>query len=642
MEIINLGFLAHVDAGKTTTTEQLLYKSGGIKNAGSIENKNTQTDWLPIERERGISVKASSAIIMHNEMKINLIDTPGHMDFVGEVERSLSALDAVVLIISAKEGIQAQTEVLWRAVKSLSLPVLIFVNKIDRDGCDLNEILNELSKKLSKNIIPLNFAENEGTKEVKVRKNDFSEENLLLIAENDEKIAEMYFSGENIPKGLLLSSLKAQTEKRILFPLVFGSAALGEGIDLLLDIITTMLPKALNNDEAAPSGTVFKIEHSKTMGKIAHIRLFEGNIKNRDTIKIIRGRDELTEKITQIRSINGSKHDDTGILRSGDIAAVFGLSNAKTGDIIGELTNRLNCNITSPLFSVQVNCDNKTELLKAVRELSDEDPFLDYEWEPSERELWIKIMGAIQLEILTYLFKERYNLDVTFTPPSVIYKETPSKTAIGYERYTMPKPCWAVVELLLEPLKRGSGFLYESKVSNNDIFIRYQNHIEAVLPEALKQGMYNWEVTDLKITLTGGEHHIMHTHPMDFFLATPVAVMDGLRNAETTLLEPILKMDIIADEAFSGKIIGDILSMRGEFDNPVISSGNVYFEAHVPVAGSMGYPTDFSSMTGGKGSIKTRFSHYKECDVSLGKIAKRRGVNPLDRAKWILYKRNVL
>jgi len=246
------------------------------------------------------------------------------------------------------------------------------------------------------------------------------------------------------------------------------------------------------------------------------------------------------------------------------------------------------------------------------------------------------------LEILEYLLLERYGMAVQFSAPSVIYKETVAAQGIGHESYTMPKPCWAILTLQADPLPRGSGFQYKSATHKSVLQDRYQNHIEIATAEAVKQGRLGWEATDLLFTLIDGESHIFHTHPMDFFLATPIAVMRALVNAGPVLLEPLVKLRLTAAEDLSGKLIGDIIKMRGEFDSPAIKDGKLEMEAIVPVATSMDYSIRFSSLTSGRGIIKSDFYGYVECPLELGATAKRRGIDPLDRDKWILYKRGAL
>lgn len=411
----------------------------------------------------------------------------------------------------------------------------------------------------------------------------------------------------------------------------------------LLEGIVAYLPVAPRQDEGPLSGVVYKMEHDPLMGKAVHVRLFSGVIKNRDIVPVLGA--EQTQKITQIRRFYGPKSVDIGEIHSGEIGAIYGLSQIKTGDVIGNIPLHRDCKLAVPLLMVQAYAASEEELPAlnaALQELSEEDPLLELEWIPESREMHLRITGMIQLEILTELILERYHLAVTFSPPTVIYKETPCTAAEGLEVYTMPKPCWAVVKLLVEPLPRGSGIVFESVIKEKELPYRYQNHVEACLPGALKQGPLGWEVTDAKFTLIGGEYHHVHTHPLDFFVATPVAVQQALVNSKTTLLEPMSRVTLSADESFLGRVIRDMVHMRGSFDTPRIHKGQFTLEAVVPVATSLEYPIDFRSMTSGKGAYASSFCGYEECPLELGKTAPRRGVNPLDRAKWILYARSAM
>ncbi|MCL2421481.1 MAG: TetM/TetW/TetO/TetS family tetracycline resistance ribosomal protection protein [Defluviitaleaceae bacterium] len=645
MQLINLGILAHVDAGKTTTVEQMLYLSGVLRAFGSVDKGNTQTDFLAVERERGISVTSASVTLEMDGTKINIIDTPGHMDFTGEVERALSALDGVILVVSAAEGIQSQTERFWKALREMKLPSIIFLNKLDRSGCNPAAILQALQAEFSPKIIPINHYQNAGGTDVSVDKKMLSEDSILELCENDDDLAAEYLDAGALHPDKIEASLIRQTGACLAFPLVYGAAALSVGVTDLMKAIQTYLPKKPLLSEGEPAGIVYKIEHDKSAGKIAHVRMYEGTLRNRDMVAIHRpGVESFQEKITQIRKVSGSKREDVGLVCGNEIAAICGMTGVRAGDMVGRLLERRNIRLSEPLFSVQLYGPEgkESQLLQAISELSDEDPLMDYSWNLAKRELVIRIMGKIQLEILEYLLLERYGMAVTFSTPSVIYKETPATRGIGLESYTMPKPCWAVVKLQVEPLPRGSGYQYESVIKDKTLKYRYQNHVEIAVPEALKQGRLGWEVIDLKVTLIdGGDHHV-HTHPMDFFLATPIAVMKALHNAGSTLLEPLVKLRLSADESFSGKLIGDILGMRGEFDSPVMADGKVEIEAIVPVASSMDYSVQFSSLTSGRGVIKSDFYGYKECPLELGAISKRRGIDPLDRDKWILYKRGAL
>ena len=645
MRVINLGILAHVDAGKTTTVEQMLYMSGNLRSLGSVDKGSTQTDFLAVERERGISVFSASVDLEIEKLRIRIIDTPGHMDFTGEVERSLSILDGAVLLVSAAEGIQSQTERFWKVLRQLNIPTIIFLNKIDRAGCNPEAVLDTLCSEFSPAIIAINRCKKPGEAEVSVEPCTFSEDTIFKLCENDKSLAERFLNEEDLSEQEIQSSFARQVGEALLFPLVYGASITGLGISELREAIMAYLPSNPLLAEGEPQGIVYKIEHDKNLGKVAHIRLYKGSLSKRDLVTLHRANAEsFQEKITQIFKVSGSRREDIAKICGNEVAAVCGMAAAKVGDMVGQLHERKNIRMAEPLFTVQVYGEKgkERELLQAISELSDEDPLMSYAWNPDLREVLIHIMGKIQLEILAYLLLERYGLSVSFSLPSVIYKESPQKLGIGLERYTMPKPCWAIVKLQVEPLKRGSAYVYESKIGDSVLQRSYRNHIETAVQDALKQGRLGWEVTDLKVSLLDGESHIFHTHPLDFFLATPIALMKALDNAGSTLLEPLVKLKLTADEEFTGKLIGNILEMRGEFDSPHISKGKVEMEAIVPLSSSMDYPIQFSSLTAGRGTISSDFYAYKECPLELGSTAARRGIDPLDRDKWILHKRGAL
>jgi len=282
------------------------------------------------------------------------------------------------------------------------------------------------------------------------------------------------------------------------------------------------------------------------------------------------------------------------------------------------------------------------QLVAALQELADEDPLLELQWHQQERELHIKIMGPIQLEVLTHLLYGRFGLQVKFGSPSVIYKETPSSAGFGYVAYTMPKPCWAILKFWIEPGPRGSGLQYASRVKPEDLLYSYQNEVARRVPEALAQGLLGWEVMDLKVTLVEGQHHVWHTHPLDFVLATPMGIMNGLAQTKTTLLEPYVQFRISAPEEVSGKLLNELNLMRASFDYPVIAGERFTVEGVIPVASSMDFPVKLNTITGGRGTFTTRFDGYRECPPGVEVTRTRRGVDPLDTSKYILSMRSAL
>lgn len=658
----NIGILAHVDSGKTTLTEQLLYLSGAIRHAGSVDAGTTATDTLSVEKQRGISVRAAAASTEWNGVTVNIIDTPGHIDFAGEVERALSALDYAVVIISAVEGVRAHTENILRSLDTAKLPRMIFINKIDRAGSDTNSVISELKQISSQTHLVLSQTENEGEETASVKTiqgEDFALSATETLADICDEAADVFLNESLLSESRAKELVREKIADCELTPVVFGSAKYSTGIKEFADALTEFMPSSERRATDKLCGIIFKTEHDKTLGKISHIRLFGGEIANRDEVEIylpekkiavdsdaveIEKKPPVKEKITQIKKFCGAKQTDSGIVRSGDIAAICGLPSAKTGHFIGSLAVSESAKLVNPFLRVKVTpSDNDPlripALAQALSELSDEEPYIDAKWENGQKEITINTTGRIQLEVLGNLLNERYGIQADFSPPTVIYKETPAGSGYARARYTMPKPCWAVVEFLFEPMPRGYGVSYHGKLPSNQCFYRYQSHIRTSFNTCLEQGLYGWEVTDFKCTLVGGEHHNIHTHPLDFFVCTPMAFMNGLSEIGSTILEPLLKIRITAPEDLSGKIFSEIIKMGGEYDSPVIHSQIVTLEAIVPVATSMDFPSKLAVISSGKAVLSQSFYGYRECRDGLDHINPRRGVNPLDRSKWILFAR---
>jgi small GTP-binding protein len=661
----NVGIFAHVDAGKTTTTEHLLYESGRIRALGSVDRGTAQTDWLDVERERGISVRAATTMFSWKDVSVNVVDTPGHVDFLSEVERSLRVMDGAVLIVSAVEGVQAQTELIWHALRKLAIPTVIYVNKMDRVGADAERVLEDIRKHLTPKVAAVQLRN--GSEECFEGAFDLWSTRLLpealkhepafqaaqadlveTLAQTDEILLDRYLANGMPHNAEDLAAWKRELQllahRCELFPVLYGSSSKGIGITALLDGIIDYLP-APGGDSSAPlSGVVFKIERDKTMGRMAFVRLYRGTIRNRDTIRNTTR--DLDEKVTQIRKIDGRKSEDVGLLEAGDIAAVCGMQHVRIGDVLGSDEGiPEEARLAVPLLTVQVHWANEQEyplVVAALQELADEDPLLDLQWLQEERELHLKVMGPIQLEILTRLLESRFGLRVTFGQPSVIYKETLCGPGEGFVAYTMPKPCWAILRFKMEPLPRGSGLLYDAQVRAEDLLPQYQNEVARRVPDALQQGMLGWEVVDLRVTLVEGQHHVWHTHPLDFVVATPMGIMDGLNRIGTKLLEPMLQFRLTVPEEFGGKVMNDLVLMRAAFEAPLLHGDRMTIHGRVPVATSLEYAVKAGSLTKGRASFSTFFDGYEECPADVKAERQRRGVNPLDTAKYILSTRNAL
>lgn len=654
------GLLAHVDAGKTTITEQLLLLGGNIRSAGSVDQGTAQTDWMDVERRRGISVKNACAEVPYKDSVIQIVDTPGHVDFAAEVARSLQALDGAILVISGAEGVQAHTRTIFQALERMKIPTIFAVNKVDRAGFDMDALTYQIGKRLTDRFICLQKVENPACEDCRIvpendlddRKDSAAEQIagdiFEKLAEVDEELGELYLEERKPDRTLLLKKLREYSGTGEIYPVVFLNAKQGKGVRQLADAILEYLPDGFENDSGALQGIVFQVSHDPVMGKAAHIRLFGGKLTSRNFVPIAGQQPEEWEKATQIRKIQGGRFLDTGEMKAGEIAAVYGLSKCRAGDVIGKEGDgdlpgldrkRENLLKIEPLLMVQVvpkDMQKETELSAALTQLSDEDPFLFYERNPLTGQMYLRVMGMVQIEILEELLQSSFGLETSFLPPSVIYKEKPAHEAVGKEVYTMPKPCWAVVELKVEPLPAGSGIVFESLLKEKELPYRYQNHIRQSLMDTVSQGIYGWEVTDAKFTLVGGQSHHVHTHPLDFFVATPVAVLRALTESESMLMEPYVKISLSAAEQFMGKVMGHIVNMRGEFEAPIIEDGMFFLEAVVPLRDSMEYPVTFRSLTSGQGSYNMELDSYRPCEKGFLETLPRRGVNPLDHAKWIL------
>ncbi len=633
--IRNIGIFAHVDAGKTTLSEQLLSHTGAIRSIGSVDSGTAHTDNLPVERRRGISVKATCVSFCYQDVQINLIDTPGHVDFSAEVERSLWALDGAVLVICAVEGVQPQTEVLFEAMLKQQIPVLFFINKTDRENANVPQVLAQIRRLLTSTaVIPSDTAAV-----------------CELICDNEDDLMERYLNGESFSTEFLDERLRKLTCSNRAFPTLCGSALKDDGIKELLDGIVNYLPEP--KQEKNLCGVVFAAQQDKNLGRGVWVRLYGGSLETREIVTFNGDLDPLTgdpkptqTKITQIHDTNLSP---TGRLSCGEIGVIYGLGDVPIGQVLGDI-NRLDRRIEAgrlraPLITVQVipsKPDQMQELRRACEILSGEDPLLQVQYVRMLNELHLRVMGTIQLEIIEELLQTRFGLSVTFGTPAIIYKETVSAPCVGFVAYTMPKPCWAVLKFEIEPAERGSGVTFSSEVPVKKIMARYQHQVEQAIPLALNQGRLGWQVTDVNIKLVDGEHHLVHTHPLDFIVATPMAIQDGLQRGGSTLLEPILAARFILPTEHVGRVMSDVNAMRGEVVDTVHDGDRVILNALIPVQSSLDYSITLAAFTSGRGTMSVKLHGYRECPLELGATAKRRSVNPLDMSKYILAARSAL
>lgn len=646
--ILTIGILAHVDAGKTSITESLLHLSGATKTLGSVDKGSAITDGLSMEKSRGISIKSSAVTFNWQDTTFQLVDTSGHIDFSAEVDRSLSILDAVILVVSAKEGVQAHTLNLWESLIERKLPVLVFFNKIDRAGVDIEDVFQDFQDSLDAKLFALNYPDINDPDNPKVL--PFTECSNLLettiidrslenLAEQDEEFLESYLEGNISELDKILLKAKQKIQPESLYGAVFGSAKLGIGIEELLDNLTNLIPESISTLEA--SAKVFKVNFDPKKGRLAHLKMFGGHLKSKD---VIRSQQLETQvKINQIFKPYLGDLIQVSELKQGEIGVVSTSEIVLAGDVLGEekYNDHFN-NIGQAILGVQVKAKEDKDYQKlgeALEILNIEDPTLDFKWFKEDHEFHLKILGPIQTEVLKENLLERWGIDAEFLKPKVIYKETPSSSAEGYVRYWMPKPCWAIMTFLIEPGHQGSGVTFTSKVRTSDISNKYLNEVKRAIPWSLKQGIKGYEVTDLSITLIEGSEHTVHSNPGDFLLATPMGILRGLENAGTDLLEPMYAFEIKANQDLLGPISSDLNQMHAQIGAPRFEHDYFILSGRVAVAEAMDYSIQFNATTSGKGRLKLSLDGYEKTATTEDKIRGFKGVSPLDESQWILHMR---
>lgn len=649
MKKINIGIVAHVDAGKTTVTENLLYCGGVIKEVGRVDSGNTQTDSMALERKRGISIKSSPTSFNWNEVKINIIDTPGHVDFISEVERSLSVLDGAILVVSAKEGVQSQTRVLFDTLKALKIPTIIFINKIDRIGVNLEKLIKEIKTALSNKIVSLQAVNNEGSKNVSLRKifekKIIDEDIIDTLSELDDDILESYISNQRISKEVIEEKIAYYTKKGDLYPVLYGSALMSIGIEELLDAISKQLPLSDGNANEDLSGVVFKIQRGSSNDKRVYIRLFQGEIALRDTIEI--ENKNTLEKVKRINIIENGKLIEASKISAGDIGVLYGLKDLQINDIIGSQCNEFKAiSIARPTMTTRVlptNKDESNNLFTALTQLTEEDPLLELSAHGMENEIHINLFGEIQMEILKSLLKDDFDIDVEFMDTTTIYKETPKGVGSAVAHiYKKGNPFSAGVGIKVEPIGRGKGLEYVTEVSFGSLEKPFQNAVKEAVIKTCKQGLLGWEVTDIKVTFNFSQYCSVNSTPADFRNLTPMVLMEAVNNARTELLEPYYSFELKIPEAVSGKAMSDLEKMRAIFDETIIKDNEFIVKGIVPIDTSKNYNLKLASYTEGKGVFYTKLFGYKKDLLGLGKSRKKTMVDPLNKELYLMHKLNVI
>ena len=587
MKRVVIGILAHVDAGKTTLSESMLYLTGEIRSAGRVDHGDAFLDNYELERERGITIFAKQAGLKFGDMEVTLLDTPGHVDFGAEMERTLQVLDYAILVISGTDGVQSHTETLWKLLKSYNIPTYLFVNKMDITNLSREELISNLRKNLSEGIV------------------DF--ENIEAVYEdmavNDEEALEKYLDASV----LSTEDISRLVHERKVFPCFFGSALKMSGVEEMIQNIEkyTVPPEYDNSGEV--SARIYKISRDEQGTRLTWLKVTNGSIKVKDEIE--------HEKINQIRIYSGAGYKTADHADVGEVCAVTGLTKTYAGQGVG--SEKQNETVyMQPVLDYVIEAEDCADLhgfyLK-LKQLEEEEPMLHIVWNESHKEILARLMGEVQLEVLKRLIHDRFKVNVTFGEGSIVYRETICDTVEGVGHFE-PLKHYAEVHLIMEPLERGSGIEVESTCSEDVLDRNWQRLIITHLLEKQHIGVLTGsEITDVKITLVAGKAHIKHTEGGDFRQATYRAVRQGLKSAKSVLLEPYysFKLDVPSDNL--GRALNDIQAMDGKFDAPDIHDGRAVICGSAPVSLMQGYMREVMSYTKGAGRLSVSFKGYDIC-----------------------------
>ncbi len=627
--VLTLGIFAHANAGKTTITEHLLYHTNVIERIGRVDTGNTVTDNMKVEKERGITVRDSIVSFELDDKTIQLIDTPGHVDFSAEVERAINVLDGAVLVISGVEGLEAQTYTIWRALQEKNVPVIIFINKMDRQGADYNRVIAELQNNLKVPTLTLKYVrKNEnGSLSIDVSKVAEVIEEVSIV---DDEVLEKYINGQEINGDWLAEKICNLTHSCKLFPVIGGSALIDVGVDDLVEAISRYIPTTVKKIDSDLSAYVFMIRVDEN-GKNAYVKVLNGKIENRD---IVQTSEEKTEKIKNLSIANGTKMLSVDKVYSGDIAVINGLD-VKCGQIIGNKQGfDKYISFVKPLLTMEINPQKKEDtidLMRALKILNEEDPYLNVRYNERTNSIFCSLMGEVQSQIVKTLLEERFGLKVNIENPLIIHKEIPTAVSKAKATYTTVSG----IELEVTPLERGAGFRYVSKVSTDFLHLKYQRQVERLINYYSKQGLNGWELTDMEVALVDGQFDSMGSDPMHFNIITPLALFRCLKQSKMKLLEPILKYIITLPEKDLSSVIKLLSSKNSIYEVTNHFEKIITLEGEAPASNMMSFPLELSMATSGRGTYTSYVSKYdisKNQDAQIEYI----GADPRNETTFVI------
>ena len=599
-----LGILSHVDAGKTTLSEALLYESGAIRKLGRVDRRDAFLDTHALERQRGITIFAKQARFQWEDWQITLLDTPGHVDFSPETERTLPVLDCAILLVSGADGVQGHTETLWKLLARAGVPTFVFVNKMDQPGVEKAALLEGLRGRLS-----------EACVDFTLRGEEFCE----ALATSNETLLEAYLQTGALEE----AEIARLVGQRKVFPVYFGSALRLEGVRELLDGLTRYVPQRAWGE--AFGAKVFKITRDAQGNRLTHMKITGGALKVRAPISY----DGLEEKVAQIRLYSGEKCETVPEAEAGTICAVTGLTQTRPGQGLGCEPDAA-LPVLEPVLSYRLRLPEGSNLLEALarlRQLEEEEPTLRVAWEEASEEIHVQLMGEVQIEVIASLLRERFGLDARFEDGTILYRETIARAVEGAGHYE-PLRHYAEVHLRIEPGARGSGLAFASECHVDQLERNWQRLILTHLAEKRHKGVLTGsEITDMKITLLGGRAHLKHTEGGDFREATYRAVRQGLMKAESVLLEPMYAFELEVPREALGRAMADIEKMAGRYDPPELRGETARLQGRAPVATMRGYPRELVAYTHGRGRLSCASDGFEPCH-NAREVIERIGYSP--------------
>ncbi len=680
--IRNIGIAAHIDAGKTTTTERILFYSGVVHKIGEVHEGTATTDWMAQERERGITITAAAISTSWKDYQINIIDTPGHVDFTIEVERSMRVLDGVIAVFCSVGGVQPQSETVWRQADRYKVPRIVFVNKMDRTGANFYKVYGQIRDRLRANAVPIQlpigsettlkgivdlvrmrafiYNNDLGTDieevDIPAEMQDLAAEYRLKliesVAETDDALTEKYLDGEELTEAEIKAALRKGTIEGAIVPMLCGSAFKNKGVQLMLDAVIDYLPAPIDvppiqgllpngtpierhaDDSEPMSALAFKIM-ADPYGRLTFIRVYSGVLKKGSYV--LNSTKDKKERVSRLIILKADDRIEVDEMRAGDLGAVLGLKDTFTGDTICDEASPVileSLFIPEPVISVAVEPKTKQDmekLSKALQSLSEEDPTFRVNVDPETNQTVIAGMGELHLEILVDRMLREFKVEANVGAPQVAYRETvrkPVRAEGKFVRQSGGKGQYGHVVIELEPTEPGSGFEFVSKIVGGSIPKEYINPAEQGMKEACESGILaGYPVIDLKATLVDGSYHDVDSSEMAFKIAGSMAIKSAVMKASPVLLEPMMKVEVEVPEDFLGPVMGNLISRRGQIEAQGVEQGLAKVTTKVPLAEMFGYATDIRSMTQGRGIFTMEFSHYEEVPRSVAEtiIAKSKG-----------------